>query len=158
MQILQLLSWLWSLQTSKNWERCNRNQVTRFQNKSEQCFYAYNLLPHIFMLCFSPGKRWAQERFPQTSLFHTKGSSTSTDPLIFPDNPLFPAIPLTESNTTWSRSLPHFQHYRDYLEMQPAAPTQALTLSGAYHSVLSMASCSSNDSLFRESPCVCIAI
>lgn len=87
--------------------------------------------PHFHAVFFT--KR-AQEIFPQTSLFHIQGSSTSTDHLMFLGNPLFPAILLAESNTTWSRSLPHFQHYTDYLERQPAAPTQALTLSGAYHS------------------------
>lgn len=61
-----------------------------------------------------------------------------------------------QSNTTWSRSLPHFQHYTDYLEMQPAAPTQALTLSLEPTTVLCLTR-SCNGSLFRESTCVCIA-
>lgn len=94
------------------------------------------------MLCFSPSE--LRKYFHKHRI---QGSSTSTDPLVFPGNPLFPAILLSESNTTWSRSLPHFQHYTDYLERQPAAPTQALTLSGAYHSVPSLASRSSNGSL-----------
>lgn len=97
--------------------------------------------------------KWAQETFPQASLFHMQGSSTSTDPLMLPGNPLFPAILLAESNTTWSKSPPHFQHYTDYLERQPAAPTQALTLSGAYHSAPS-----GKQEQEQEPARVCIAI
>lgn len=74
-----------------------------------------------------------------------QGSSTSTDPLMLPGNPLFPAILLAESNTTWSRSPPHFQHYTDYLERQPAAPTQALCLEPT--TVFRLASRSRNRSL-----------
>lgn len=147
-----------TIQASRNWIRRDRNQVTHFQNKPEQCFYAYNPLPHVFTLCFSPHKWWAQERLTRTWLFHTQGCSSSTDTIMFPDNPLFPAILLTEPNTTWSRSLPCFWRYTDYLEMQPAAPTQALILSGAYHSVLSMVSRNKNGFLFKESACICIAI
>lgn len=143
-----------TIQASRNWIRCDRSQVTHSSNKPEQCLYAYSPLPHIFTLWFSPRKWWAQERLTRTWLFHTQGCSSNTDTHVSRQ----PTVPCHSPYRAKHHMVQESVFgITDYLEMQPAAPTQALTLSGAYHSVLPLVSRSKDGFLF-EPACICIAI